>query len=144
MQIFPLISFITWLFFLFSEIVIFMNNIGNKTSCRPIHSVTILVKKKSILLSFVWLQTELDDTKSKSDWLSTALISPLIGQYASFLNNWTACTIPTAHWKAFFYWPLAKALRICCVLILKTLQYRTYWYSYDEVVTNVCVDQFGL
>ena len=29
----------------------------------------------------------------KSDWLSTVLISALMGQYVSCLSNWTICTI---------------------------------------------------
>ena len=30
----------------------------------------------------------------KSDWLSTVLISALIGQYASCLSNWTVLPVP--------------------------------------------------
>ena len=39
----------------------------------------------------------------KSDWLSTALISALIGQYASCLKNWTACAITRMLIKLFFH-----------------------------------------
>ena len=38
----------------------------------------------------------------KSDWLSTALISTLIGQYASFLSNWTVHAITRAPKWLFF------------------------------------------
>ena len=45
MQIFPL--FYNFAILLFSEIAIFLINWGNKTSCRPILSVIILVINKS-------------------------------------------------------------------------------------------------
>ena len=38
----------------------------------------------------------------KSDWLSTTLISALIGQYASCLSKWTVCSITSAlNWPFF-------------------------------------------
>ena len=43
----------------------------------------------------------------KSDWLSTALISALIGQYASCLSNWTVRAI-TRELKWLFFSLLAK------------------------------------
>ena len=39
----------------------------------------------------------------KSDWLSTALISALIGQYASCLSNWTVRAIKRALKWLFFH-----------------------------------------
>ena len=38
----------------------------------------------------------------KSDWLSTPLISALIGQYASYLSNWTVREITRALTWLFF------------------------------------------
>ena len=52
----------------------------------------------------------------KSDWLSTALISALIGQYASCLSNWTVRAITRALKWLFFHW-YQKNLGISCVLI---------------------------
>ena len=59
----------------------------------------------------------------KSDWLSTALISALIGQYVSCLNNWTVRAI-TCALKWLFFLLLAKTiLEFSCVLILKRALY---------------------
>ena len=64
----------------------------------------------------------------KSDWLSTALISALIGQYESCLSNWTVRAVKRAgcHQKK-------KGLGISCVLILKKSPYIT---NFVEVMIN--------
>ena len=53
----------------------------------------------------------------ESDWLSTALISALIGQYASCISNWTVCTITRALKWLFF--TASQKIGISFVLIKK-------------------------
>ena len=53
----------------------------------------------------------------KSDWFSTALISALIGQYASCLSNWTVRAITRALKWLFFFTASKTKFRISCVLI---------------------------
>ena len=53
----------------------------------------------------------------KSDWLSTALISALIGQCASRLSNWTVHAITRALKWPFFTAGKKEGLRISCALI---------------------------
>ena len=56
----------------------------------------------------------------KSYWLSTALISTSIGQYASCLSNWTVRTITRERLNGFFFTAVKKkGLEISCVLIKK-------------------------
>ena len=64
----------------------------------------------------------------KSDWLSTALISALIGQF-----NWTVRAITRAlKWLIFFTASKTK-FRISCVLILKIAYYIT---NFVKVMIN--------
>ena len=50
----------------------------------------------------------------KSDWVSTVLISALIGQYISCLSNWTSC----AYLNSLFFHTASKSkFQISCVLI---------------------------
>ena len=48
--------------------------IGNRTSCRPIQSVILLVIKQIGLPLLEWLQTELDSTQSCYHYLSLLLL----------------------------------------------------------------------
>ena len=50
----------------------------------------------------------------KSDWLSTALISALIGQYASCLSNWTIRAITRALKWPFFTASKKKSWNFLC------------------------------
>ena len=76
MQIFPFLR--NLIIFLFLGNCDFLWLIGNRTSCRPIQSVIILVINKSdsrfavvrFCLSLIWLQTELDSTQSYYHYLS--------------------------------------------------------------------------
>ena len=63
----------------------------------------------------------------KSDWLSTPLISALIGQYASCLSNWTVRATTRALTWLFFTAGKKKGLGISCVLIyIKSLIYHKF------------------
>ena len=79
MQIFP---FHTLVFFS-SQKLSFLWLIGDKTSCCPIRSVIILV----ILLSLVWLQTELDSTQSYYHYLFFFFLLDGWESGASFLSH---------------------------------------------------------
>ena len=55
----------------------------------------------------------------------------VIGQQASCLSNWTVCAIAHAQLMAFFVTAAKKNLGISCNLILKSLKYHKFCYSYD-------------
>ena len=54
----------------------------------------------------------------KSDWVSTVLISALIGQYISCLSNWTVRAIMRVSLNSLFFHTASKSkFQISCVLI---------------------------
>ena len=103
MQIFP---FLRNLFiFLFLGNCNFLWLIGNRTSCRPIQSVIILVINKSdsrfavvrFCLSLIWLQTELDSTQSYYHYLSRH--SPFLSDGDKYIRDQKLFSYPCITWK---------------------------------------------
>ena len=83
----------------------------------------------------------------KSDWLSTVLISALIGLYTSCLSNREERHAIARALGWAFILLLAnkkKILVISCVLILEKLKIAQFFINYDEMVTELRVVQFSL
>ena len=83
----------------------------------------------------------------KSDWLSTVLISALIGLYTSCLSNREERHAIARALGWAFILLLAnkkKILVISFVLILEKLKTAQFFINYDEMVTELRVVQFSL
>ena len=68
----------------------------------------------------------------KSDWLSTPLISALIGQYASCLSNWTVRAITRALKWLFFSLLAKKSWNFLCFDLKRAL----YITNFVKVMIN--------
>ena len=93
-----------WNFFCFdfkkgpyiSQILLKLWLIGNRTSCRPIQSVIILVIKQIGLPLLEWLQIELDSTQSCYHYLSLLLLlNTLLQIYTQWQKGKKAITKAT-------------------------------------------------